>query len=252
MKPRTIVATVLVLAGAGLCVRLGFWQISRWHEKQALNAALRAALAGQAIAVAAPLPASSVVANRRIEVAGVFDESRQVLLSGRVQARLPGVEVVTPLVLPGDSVAVLVDRGWLYAPDAARARPQDFPERGPLVVRGIARTIALHPPRLPWLALERDSARTLWSAHALDPDSLAPRFPYALAPWLLIELPGPRVPEKPLRSAPHPYDEFTHVSYAIQWFLFAAILLGGSAALAWSKHRARPPRPELAPLDPLP
>jgi cytochrome oxidase assembly protein ShyY1 len=27
-----------------------------------------------------------------------------------------------------------------------------------------------------------------------------------------------------------------HVSYAVQWFLFAAILLGGSAALAWSRR----------------
>jgi len=252
MKLRSMVAPVLVLAMAGLCVRLGFWQVSRWQEKRALNVALRSALAADARAVTVPLPPASAVANQAVEVYGVFDETRQVLLGGRVQARLPGVEVITPLVLPGDSVAVLVDRGWLYAPDAARARPQDFHEYRPRAVRGIARPFARAGPRLPMLALERDTSHVLWSAHSLDPDSLTARFRYALAPWLLVELPGSGVPEKPLRSLPRPYDEFMHVSYAVQWFLFAAILLGGSAALAWSKRRARPPRPELPSLDPLP
>ena len=29
----------------------------------------------------------------------------------------------------------------------------------------------------------------------------------------------------------------THISYAVQWFLFATIMLGGPAALAWSRRR---------------
>jgi cytochrome oxidase assembly protein ShyY1 len=41
----------------------------------------------------------------------------------------------------------------------------------------------------------------------------------------------------PRRSLPRPYNELTHLSYAVQWFLFAGILLGGSAALAWSRRR---------------
>jgi cytochrome oxidase assembly protein ShyY1 len=80
---------------------------------------------------------------------------------------------------------------------------------------------------------------TLWSARALNPDSLRARVPYALATFFVVELPGPRVPGKPLRGTPRPLDEFMHVSYAIQWFLFGAILLGGSLALVVSGRRSR-------------
>ncbi len=253
MKAGPIIALVIVLAGAGLCVRLGLWQISRWHEKQARNVALRSALAAEPLAVSVPLPTVSAVADRRVEAFGAFDESRQVLLTARTRAELPGVEVITPLLLPGDSVAVLVNRGWLYAPDAVHARPQDFPrERSPRAVRGIARALARRGAGLPFAALERDSSHALWAARSLDPDSLSVRFPYPLAPWLLVELPGKGVPEKPLRSLPRPLEETMHLGYAVQWFLMAAILFVGTVALAWSKRRVRPRRRALPPLEPLP
>jgi surfeit locus 1 family protein len=246
-----LVGLLIALAAGGVCVRLGLWQVSRWHEKQARNAALHAALAAEPTPLAEPLPALAAVEDRRIEVSGRFDESRQVLLSAREQAELPGVEVVTPLLLPGDSVAVLVNRGWLYAPDAVHARPQDFREKSPRAVRGLARALGRRGAGLPYFTLESDSTHTLWSARTLDPDTLAARFPYALAPWFLLELPGKGVPEKPLRSAPRALEEMTHLSYAIQWFLFATIIFAGTTALVWTRLRDRPRRRVLPPLEPL-
>jgi cytochrome oxidase assembly protein ShyY1 len=197
-----------------------------------------------------PLPGLPAVEDRPVEVLGRFDESRQVLLSARERAELPGVEVVTPLLL-SDSVAVLVNRGWLYAPDAVHARPQDFRERSPRAVRGVALALGRRGAGLPYSVLESDTSHTLWSARTLDPDTLAVRFPYALAPWVLLELPARGVPEKPLRSPPRPLDEMTNLSYTVQWFAFAAIILVGSVAFAWSKRRVRPRRPVRPPLEPL-
>jgi surfeit locus 1 family protein len=251
MKAGPIVALLIVLAAAGLCVRLGLWQISRWHEKHARNAALRGALAAEPAPVSQPVPAVVLVEDRRVEVSGTFDESRQVLLSAREQADLPGVEVVTPLLLAGDSVAVLVNRGWLYAPDQIHARPLDYRERSPRIVRGIARPLGRRGAGLPLFTLERDTLHTLWSARSLDPDTLAGRFPYALASWVLVELPGKGVPEKPLRSAPPLLNEGMHLSYAVQWFLFGTILLAVSAALAWTNRPVRPRRRVRPPLEPL-
>ena len=251
MRAGVVLVLLFGLLGAGLCARLGLWQVSRWHEKQARNAALREALAAERLAVSEPLPGAPAVENRRIAVFGAFDESRQVLLSGREQSELPGVGVVTPLLLPGDSAAVLVDRGWLYAPDAVHARPQEHRERSPRAVMGIARALGRRGAGLAYFTLERDTSHALWSARTLDPDSLAVRFPYPLAPWVLVELPGKGVPEKPLRVPPRPLDEITHLSYAVQWFVIAAILLVGSVALAWSQRRVRPPRRVLPPLEPL-
>ena len=244
---RSVLALVLVLALAALCARLGFWQIDRWHEKRRLNAETRASLEAPAVELEGEPGSFESVRGHRVAVRGRFDESRQILLSLRTHDGAPGVEVVTPLVLAGGRGAVLVDRGWLYAADGATARPQSYPEPGPRHVLGLPAEIGRGRLRgrnaagVSLRALASDSL-TLWSARWLDADTLARRLPYALAPWMLRELPGAGVPERPMRLPPRPLDEWMHVSYAVQWFLFGSILLGGSGALAWSRgrHAARP------------
>jgi surfeit locus 1 family protein len=236
VKVRTVLVTLLVLAVAAVCVRLGFWQISRLHEKQALNAALRSALVSTPVVMdARPLPLDRV-RGLRVEARGRYDGGRHILLSARSNAGSPGVDVVTPLLFPGDSSAVLVDRGWLYSADAATARPADYPEPGEVTVLGVAESLRRGSGGAPLRLLPPDPTVRI-SARWLDLDSLAGRFPYALAPYVLRQLPGRGVPGRPLRRAPHAYDENMHLSYAIQWFLFAVILLGGSAALARSRRR---------------
>lgn len=235
MRPRTLVAALAVVAVASVCVRLGFWQISRWHEKQALNGTMRHALEEPAIPLAGQLPPLDSLLHRRVEVRGTFDLAHQVLLSARSNAGAPGVHVVTPLRLSDRPLAILVDRGWLYSPDAATARPQDFPELGELTIVGVAEPARRGAGGAALRAIPADSAR-VYSARWIDLDSLRTRIPYALAPFTLRQLPGSGVPENPRRLAPLPFDESMHVSYAVQWFLFAAILIGGSLALAQSRR----------------
>jgi surfeit locus 1 family protein len=236
MRLRSILLAVVVIAAASVCVRLGFWQISRLHEKQALNAALRAAQQSPPIVVGDRPPPLARARHRALQVTGRFDEAHQFLLSGRALGGEPGVEVVTPLVLPAGGGAVLVNRGWLPSPDASTARPQDAPEPGERTVRGLVEELR-HGAGGPFVrTLERDSV-TVWSARWLDADSISSRLPYPVAGYALRELPGPGVPERPHRSPPRPYDEMLHVSYAAQWFLFAAIIAGGPIVLARSRRR---------------
>ena len=236
MKPATLLGAVLVLGGTAVCARLGFWQISRLHEKQAANAATRAALAAPAIEVTGPAPTLAGVEHRRVTLHGHFEPSPQILLAARASAGSPGVAVVTPFRLDGDSSLVLVDRGWLYAADAATARPQDYPEPQRRVVTGIASAIPAGRRGSSWRLITRDTL-TLWSALALDRDSLASRMSEPFAPFVVRELPGEGVPALPRRATPAPLDEFMHVSYAIQWFLFGSILLFGSFFFSRSRGR---------------
>jgi surfeit locus 1 family protein len=248
MRAGSALVLLVVLAGAAVCVRLGFWQLSRLREKQALNAALRVAEGAPPLIVGGEPPPLEQARQRTLQVTGRFDEEHQFLLSGRAHAGAPGVEVVTPLRPSGAATAILVDRGWLPAADAATARPQDYPEPGERMVRGLAEELRQGAGGPPLRTLEADSL-TLWSARWLDADSVASRLPYAVAGYALREFPGPGVPDRPRRTRRPPYNEMTHLSYAIQWFLFAAIMLGGSAALAWSRRRrgAAPPAPEVSP-----
>jgi surfeit locus 1 family protein len=238
MRVRSVLIAIVVLAATSVCVRLGFWQLSRLGEKQALNAALRDAEHARPLVVAGEPPPADQALHRTVQVTGAFDERHQFLLSGREREGVAGVEVVTPLRLAGSATAVLVNRGWLPAIDAATARPQDFPEPGERTVRGLAEPLRRGPggPRVG--VLESDSVR-LWSVRVLDADSVAARLPYAIAGYALRQLPGPGVPDQPRRLPPRRHDESTHVGYAIQWFSFAAITLGGSVWLALSSRRRR-------------
>lgn len=245
MRPRTLLALLAVLVMAAVCVRLGFWQLARLREKQALNAGLAAARLAPPLIVTGELPPLSTARHRTIELRGAFDESRQFLLTGRARAGAPGVEVVTPLRMSGTTAAVLVARGWLPAPDAATVRPEEFPEPGERTVRGFVEDLRQGAGGAP-LHESGDDRVTLWSARWLDADSVRARLPYPVADYVVRQSPAPGVPERPMRSEPRPYNEAMHVSYAMQWFLFAAILLGGSATLAWSRRRRTPPHaPEI-------
>lgn len=230
---RVLVPTVLLI-GAVVCVRLGFWQISRLHEKQRLNAQQRSALAAPSRRIDHTIVPYEAIRDRRVELHGWYDESHQVLLTGRVEAGSPGVHVVTPLRL-GNGRVVLVDRGWLYAADAATALPQRYPEPGLQTVVGLAMPLQ-SGGHFPMWRVPIDSIQ-VWATRALDPDSLAARLPYPVAAWYVRQLPGPGVPAQPLRAAPKPYDEFMHISYAVQWFLFATIFLVGPLVVMRSRRR---------------
>jgi cytochrome oxidase assembly protein ShyY1 len=235
--PRAALRALLVLAATAACIRLGVWQLARMHEKHALHATARARLAEPPIEVAGALPRMEPGAGRRVHLRGRWERSVHVLLSGRTHLGAAGVSLVTPVRLPSGE-AVLVERGWLAAADARIAHPEHFPDSSADVV-GLALPFAraAHPP--PWVRLASDSARVaLWSARALEPDSAAARLPGTLATWWLRALPdarGPHVLGGEAAPEPEPYevpDEAIHLSYAIQWFAFAAIIAIGSLALA--------------------
>jgi len=236
VKLRTLLALVVVLAGASLCARLGVWQLSRWREKQALNRAMRLAAAAPPIEAGLPLPPLAAVRGRYLEVRGRYDERQQIVLPGAVRADTPGVEVVTPLVLEDGAGAVLVNRGRLALEGAETLSLGPCAEPGVRAVIGYVepmRAGAGGPP----LAVSVSDSITLFWARTLDLDTLSLRLPYRLAPYALRQAPGPGVPASPERSRPLPLDEGMHLGYAVQWFSFGFILLAGSAALAWQRNR---------------
>lgn len=136
MRPRLLVALLLLLAAAGVCGRLGVWQLDRAHSRS------QAALEQRRAAEASTAPASldDVLApqtrfdgdlvGRRVAVRGVYSAAGQFLVSGRSVGGRNGYLVLTPLRVSAGAggtqplPAVLpVVRGWLASPDGARLVP---------------------------------------------------------------------------------------------------------------------------------
>lgn len=236
MTLRRLFAAALIVSVTLGCVRLGVWQLSRLAEKRALNAALQSTLAAPPLVARAGVPTLEEARGHSVEFHGSFDPRFQVLLRGRPWEGAPGVIVVTPFVLAGDTIAVLVERGWLPAEDAATVPAALIPEDSSGTVVGLARVFAGSPP-IPPMREVGSPERQVWSAPRLDPDSMRARLPYRIAPYFVQALPAPGAPVSPARDVPRPYDEMVHLGYALQWFAIAVLI----PASAWfvARRRAR-------------
>lgn len=218
---RDLAGLVLALAAAGLCVRLGFWQVHRLDERRARNAVIRAARDRPPLEVVTGLHADSGH-ERRLHAHGVYDYAHERLWRARTFDGVPGVALITPLRL-GDGAAVLVDRGWVASPDAFHVDQRVFREPDTADVVGIG----LRAPR---------------ARGDVDPATLGDSVRYRLLPFILQQLPPPTAPDRllPPGLLRWPLPELSdgpHLAYAIQWFSFGVIIVVGSVALVRKQRR---------------
>lgn len=177
---------VLVAAG---CVRLGFWQLDRLAERRARNAEIARQMEPAALR-------------------GTFAFDRQVVEMARSRNGAPGVYVLTPLVLE-DGRRVLVNRGWVYSPDARTVDLARLAEPAGTTVEGV-----FVPPR-------RDP-------RAVRPDTLDPTYAQMI---LRRTVRPPDAPEALVPLDAPTLDDGPHLSYAVQWFIFGTIALVGGVLL---------------------
>jgi surfeit locus 1 family protein len=236
---RGVVAAVLVLMAAALCVRLGFWQLDRLGERRARNAAVRAAqrqpqMTLEAAAFAAASADPAAYEWRPAVAEGTFHHAGDMLLRGRSRDGRPGVHLVSPLVL-ADGRVVMVDRGWVPAPDAASADAGAFRTSGPVRITGVLRPITAEADGgLP--AAGRGTADSTW--RRIDLEAARARSPGAVLPLYLQRLPQSADPPSPPLAEPLPeLSEGNHLSYAVQWFSFALIAVVGLGIMMRRKGR---------------
>ena len=237
VTPRGVVAAVLVLLVAAVCVRLGFWQLSRLEERRAVNAAVAAAaerpplrLDPAGFAEAAADPGAQVW--RRAVAEGRFLHDADQVLRGRSRDGRPGVWLATPLETAAGSVMVL--RGWVPSPDGTTldAAALRTPE-GEVRVAGALLPLPREPDR--GLPIPGRGTDTTW--RRLDAAVAAERAPGPVLPLYLQLLPGGAADAAYPAPEPLPaLSEGSHLGYAFQWFSFAAIAVAGFAIVAFRRR----------------
>jgi surfeit locus 1 family protein len=219
MSPRSrLLLIVSFLLVAVVCARLGFWQVGRLKERRAANTAALAARSAPPIVLDRSARGSPRPANRRVQAAGRYDHSRDIVIRGRVYGGVPGVEIVSPLLLRGGKMAVLVNRGFVPAPDAVTVEPDSLREPGEVVVEGIA----LPLPSGGGAPLQY-GRRVTWAR--LDQEALHRELPYPVYPFYIRQTPDSALPRFPRRLDLPELDDGPNLSYAIQWFSFSIIAL---------------------------
>ena len=225
MKFERVVIFLAALLATAATARLGWWQLDRAAQKNALRAAVQAqralpvlpsaALARDATQVPAQL-------HRQVQVTGRWQAKHTVFLDNRQMKGRPGFLVLTPMLL-GDDSSVVVQRGWM---------PRDFIERAhvdaPALPEGdvqVLARIASAPARLYEFAPSASGA----IRQNLDLATFAQETGLRLRPLSLLMLApaAGSASDTLLRDWPEPAtDVRTHYGYAFQWFALAA-LIGG-------------------------
>ncbi len=234
-QPRYLAGTLFVLVAVAVCVRLGFWQLSRLEEKQASNVQRVAIHAAPPVTV--PPADENVRHEQRATVRGTFTAGYDFILLNRSYRGDGGVEVVSPFRLESGAW-LLVNRGWI--PQAFRDAPPS-PVTQPVTLRGYlyvwnheaeeAKPAALQPRQ--WIFL--DAPRMAAQLRQEETFRNAEFLPYGFmmtAPVTQEWLPRPRgFPE---------LDEGPHASYAAQWFFFAFVFLAGWSLILFRAKRKSP------------
>ncbi len=203
-----------------LTIALGFWQLSREAEKQALLDEYRAR------EVAAPVVLSTLDAKadqqyRRVRVRGAFLNEYTVLLENRVRQGKPGFEVVTLFKVEDNGAPIWVNRGWI-AGYLERARLPEVPE-----VTGSAEIFGhLYRPLKEPFVVGEEVWRSQWPQvlQNLDMAALAEHLKMAPSPYQLRLDQGSRGALQTGWDVVNLMPEI-HRGYAVQWFAMAIALV---------------------------
>ena len=213
----------LTALGLAVFVSLGYWQLARAQQKQALSDAF--ASGGSDIVDATGLDFDELPRYQRIRLRGTYDTSRQILLDNMPSAKgRPGYRVVTPLQRADGRGWVLVDRGWVplgatrdELPDVAVGVGEreldgtldELPIPG-IRVGPAATPGAVRWPRVMLFPTERDVETAL----GVEVESRI----------ILLDAGQPDGFERQWRPALG-FGPERHLGYAVQWFAFALVAI---------------------------
>ena len=223
---------LLTVVFAIVCSALGSWQFNRRTEALAEVARIDANYDAAAVPVAEALPDPEAFdIDQRWQVVALSGEyltDDEVVVRNRPFEGSSGFQVITPFRLD-DGTVFMVDRGWIA--QNSEGRPSEVPPPPSGHVEIEARLKA---------GEGRIDGRTSTGNEfaTIDLEELAERVgepSYTAAYGVLVQT-GADADEPPLAAARPERDEGPHLSYALQWYVFA---LMGFVGLAWAANQER-------------
>lgn len=230
---RWILTTLLVIAAMGVMVRLGFWQLDRLEKRRAFNSRVEAQLSQPELTIANDILTNSELIQqlpameyRSARVEGEYDHNSQIALRSQYHNNQYGVHLITPLKIAGSDQFILVNRGWIPIQDWESGNLSQYDQPGLVEVQGMIRPsmdkadFGSRSDPIP-----KAGQQPLKAWNFVNIPAISKQTPYSLLPIYIQQAPDTAVTEPPYPSLPEiEISEGSHMSYAIQWFTFAAIL----------------------------
>lgn len=229
--------TFAALFTCAITVKLGFWQLDRLAQRREINHHLAQRLVAEPLRLPGPIsdkpPEGEALRALEFQPAvlrGFWDFEHERALPNQFWDDQLGLDLVAPFTLEDGKHAVLVDRGWIPAPDSdpnewARYRPPQRAAFEAVEVRGYVR----FEPR-------GSVIEQLRRAAAQDGHDLLPFYVTEAPPISAIGV----THEQPLPYKKPPVasiGEGVHAIAAAQWFIISAIILVGMVVYVSQRER---------------
>jgi cytochrome oxidase assembly protein ShyY1 len=226
LRPKWIAFHLLVFAAIAAMIWLAVWQLRRLDERRAFNDVVTERIDQPPVAFDELLPIAiddpEAVEWRQVVVSGTYLDD-QIVWFNRSQDGLAGDNVLSALV--DDATTVVVNRGFIVLGTEVPAAPD-----GEVEVLGRLRV----PSERQRGGLTDSTDGPVTEVRRVDLALLEQQLPGDVAP-VYLDLIGSVPNVAPGDPAPVPaptLDEGPHLSYAVQWFIFAtAVLIGWILAI---------------------
>jgi surfeit locus 1 family protein len=227
-------ATLLILP---VLLALGFWQLDRARQKEALQRAFESHRHLPSVPLTSVNVSDPASRYRKVTVQGRYDRGHQILLDNQVVDGQPGYDVFTPLQVVGEDWAILVNRGWVPLGESRQKLPDIAIADTQVSIQG-----RIAQPANPALRLGDARSDVLaWPqvVQYLDYKQVAQALGYPLAPAVILLDPALK---GGYRRQWHPqfagFGPQRHQGYAVQWFALAVVLV--IIYIAVNTRRCRP------------
>lgn len=216
LRPRFLALLAAALLLASAFAWLGDWQLGRARDEatqRAVEQALSAPVAELTDVLAPAQPLTGDVVRRRVSVAGRLDPDAALRVPDRQLDGVDGAWLLAPLAVDGTDGTLPVVLGWL---------PEDA-EPPPVPAGGVELVGRLEQSEPPAGVDPEDVTRTLEVPAVSSADLVNLWEPPLYTAYLVVTDPAP---DPPLHLVPpsEPTSGFAlqNLSYALQWWLFAA------------------------------
>ena len=218
----------LVLVIVPSFIWLGFWQLERWETRRDSVQLQQENLAADPVPVADLTGVGQDVDPterwRTVEATGVWDTDHEFVLRNRDGSGGVGFHVLTPLVTE-EGPAILVNRGWVQRGETALDQPEVPPApEGTVEIAGRLQ----HSETEANSGLRNRDDLPEGQLMMVDVPMIAEDLPYPVyGGYVELTSQDPVPDPAPERIAVHELDLGMSLSYAVQWWVFTLVAIGG-------------------------
>jgi surfeit locus 1 family protein len=211
-----------VALGFSVLMKLGFWQLDRANEKREIIQAIELRQSAEPVMIGGLSKINKKdFEHQRLRLQGSYNNEKNILIKRQIHQGRYGYEVITPFMVESDKHWLLVSRGWIEDQQGAGAIPVVEPVEG-----SVELVVGVHYPTGQAFFKAGSIATDDWPLvlSRLNLQGLSSLFDQKLYPFLVrLDEKSPGVYIR--HWQPEVIKVSTNISYAMQWFLMAFLLL---------------------------